>query len=139
MKYTNDGLVYIIRIDKGEKVIESLLNFLQKEEIKSAKFLGLGALNYVTLRFFKQEEKEFKEINFKENFEITNITGIVTTKNNQAHIHSHISLADENFNLRGGHFVEGIVGATVEISLITDKNMVNRKYSSEINLDLMEF
>ncbi|MBD3203724.1 DUF296 domain-containing protein [Candidatus Woesearchaeota archaeon] len=130
---------YIIRIDKGEKIIESLQNFIEKKNILSGSFYGIGAVSHCTIKYYSYEKKEYIEQNFQEDMEITGIIGNITKIDGKSVIHSHISLSDNELRGRGGHLEEGIVGGTCEIHLTAFNKKIQRKYDEDTQLNLMDF
>ena len=138
MKHKKIGNKYIIRIDRGEKIIEQMKKFIQKEKIDSGVFKGIGAVSHVTLEFYSFEEKEYIEQNFKQDMEITSVIGNVSKFQNEIVVHAHINLADKDMNVKGGHLKEGIVGGTCEIFFETLNKKIYRKKDEETNLNLLE-
>lgn len=139
MHFTEDNNTYFLKLDKGEEVLSTIRKFVAQEQITSGYFSGLGALNQVTLRFLKQDEKEFIEKTFKEDFEVTSLSGNITQNNGIPYLHSHIVLANREFQAISGHFHEGVVGATLELVLTVTDSKISREYSDEIGLQLMKF
>ncbi len=139
MEYKKEGGVYIIRLDKGDEIISSLNRILKEEKIKSGWFCGIGALSKVKLVYFCQSKKDFKELEVNEEVELTSLNGDISMMDGEPYIHAHGTISDSKFNVKGGHFKEGVVGATVEIVLLAFEVDVNRKFNSTIGLNLFDF
>ena len=108
---------YIIRLDRGEELTDSLVQFAEEENLPGAFYHGIGALQDVTLAYFSPEKNDYISKVFYGNFEIISLNGNLSILDGKPFSHTHISLSDENFRLIGGHFVQGIVSVTVELHL----------------------
>ena len=115
-KKINGG--YIIKLEKDEKIIESLTKFLEEKQIKNGFFVGLGALSKVELALYRLKDKKYFFKEFEEALEISSLHGNVFLKEGKPFIHVHIVVSDENMITKGGHLKEAIVSATCEIIFI---------------------
>ena len=133
------GEYYILRIDKDEKVIQSMESFLEDNKIVSGYFNAIGAINQVTLRYLDQPSKHFIDKEFNEEFEVTSLTGNVTSMDSKSYIHAHIVLGTRDYRAISGHLIEARVGATVEVHGTITHTNVGRKFSNETGLNLLDF
>lgn len=139
MEYRKFDDNYVVRLNKGEEVIEVLKELCLKENIKLAKITGLGASNLVEIGIFNVNTKEYNTKVFEGMFEITSLVGNVTRKDGEVYLHIHINFGDENGNVKGGHLVRANISATSEIIVRNINGEVGRKLSDEIGLNLLEF
>lgn len=139
MKYIKFEDTYVIRLNKGEEVINSLKEICKNEDIKLAEITGLGASNLVEIGVFNINTKEYNTKVFEGMFEITSLVGNVSRKDGEVYLHIHINFGDEDGNARGGHLVQSKISATSEIILRKINGEVGRKLSDEIGLNLFEF
>ena len=138
MKVIKSEKNIILRLDRNEEIISSLELISRKEDIKSAFISGIGALEYVCIGRYKISSKEFIKKEFSGEFEVVSILGNMSLlENNEINIHLHISLADNNFNLFGGHLVKGIVSATMELKITVEKKELKRIYNENLGLNLL--
>ena len=135
-KKINNGCV--IRLEKGEKIIENLTNFLEEEQIRNGFFIGLGALSKVELALYRLEDKKYFFKEFKEALEISSLHGNIFLKEGKPFIHAHIVVSDEDMVTHGGHLKEAIVGPTCEIIFIELENEIKKEYDEEIGLWLLD-
>ena len=70
MKYQRFEQTIIVRMDKGEDIVEQVKNVALKEKIKLASISALGAINEFTVGVFKTKEKKYYANEFKGDFEI---------------------------------------------------------------------
>ena len=60
MEYRKFNNSYVVRINKGEEIVEKLKELCEKEDIKVAEITGLGASNLVEIGLFNVNTKEYK-------------------------------------------------------------------------------
>ncbi|MHA2362521.1 MAG: PPC domain-containing DNA-binding protein [Candidatus Hodarchaeales archaeon] len=139
MQFKQKDDTFILRLDKGETIIETLQKFLEEKEINGGFFTGLGAVNQIILRYFDQNENKYYEKTFNEDLEVTSLIGNITMFQGKPAIHSHIVLGNKEFQSISGHFTEGTVGATLEVILIKREFGVIRKLNENLGLNLLHF
>ena len=139
MEYRKFNDTYVLRLNKGEDVMEALKSMCKEEDIKLAEVTGLGASNLVEIGVFNVNTKEYNTKVFEGMFEITSLVGNVTRKDEEVYLHLHINFGDENGMVRGGHLVRARISATGEIIVRKIDGEVGRKLSDEIGLNLLEF
>lgn len=139
MEYRKFNDTYVIRLNKGEEIIESLKNLCRDEDIKLAEITGLGASDFVEIGVFNIYTKEYNTKVFEGMFEITSLVGNVTRKDGEVYLHIHINFGDEEGLVKGGHLVKSRISATSEIILRKIDGEVGRKLDEEIGLNLLNF
>ena len=95
MQYKKFGNKYVLRMDKGEEVVETLKKFCEKENIKLGWLKGLGAVNKATIGLFETKIKEYHSVNLEGDFEITSLLGNISRMDGEVYLHLHINLSDE--------------------------------------------
>ena len=135
-RFEND---YVVRLNKGDNVIESLKKLCKEENIKLAEITGLGASDKVEIGVFNINTKEYKTKVFEGMFEITSLVGNATRKDGEVYLHIHINFGDAEGNVYGGHLVDSKISATSEIIVRKINGEVGRKLSEEIGLNLLSF
>ena len=108
---------WVIRIERGEKIIETLKVFCQKQKISGGFFFGLGAVDEVELAHYDVGKRKYSSIKFNQPLEMTNITGSIGQEK-ELIIHAHATFSDTKMNALAGHLVETTVSGTAEIYLI---------------------
>lgn len=139
MEYRVFGETIVLRLEKGEEVIESIKKLCEKEDIKAGSISGLGASNQVVVGLFKVDEKKYYSNTFEEDFEITNLTGNISRMNGEVYLHIHGTFANAEGKCIGGHLNKAVISATSEIIINKINGNVGRKFSEEIGLNLIEF
>ncbi len=138
MKYIIDKDTIYLRIDKGEEVCSSLLKIAKELNINSASISGLGASNEFTVGVFDLDKKEFIGNNFKTEYEITNLTGNLSLKDNLPYLHLHGTFANLK-EVVGGHVTKCIISLTAEMVIKKTNKKINRIFDNETGLNLWDF
>ena len=139
MEYRVFGEIIVLRLEKGEEVIESIKNLCEKEDIKVGSISGLGASNHVEVGLFKVDEKKYYSNTFEDDFEITNLTGNISRMNGEVYLHIHGTFANVEGKCVGGHLNKAVISATSEIIIDKINGEVGRQFSEEIGLNLIKF
>ena len=129
---------YFVRINRGEKLLETLKDFCTKNKIHCGYFFGIGSLDDAELAHYIVKTKKYTSEMFRQPLEIVNLTGNITTMSNEVYLHCHATLSDVNMEAIAGHLKEGITGATAEIVLVKLDAEINRKYDDSIGLNLLD-
>lgn len=138
MKYQRFEQTIIVRMDKGEDIVEQVKNVALKEKIKLASISALGAINEFTVGVFKTKEKKYYANEFKGDFEIVSLTGTINTMNNEYYSHMHLSAGNDQGQVFGGHLNKAIVSATCEMVIRIINGEVDRYFDEEVGLNLLK-
>ncbi|MEA1940574.1 MAG: PPC domain-containing DNA-binding protein, partial [Candidatus Caldatribacteriota bacterium] len=137
MKSKKFGNKWVIRIDKGEEIVQTLKNFCQGNKIKLGIINGIGAVNKATIGLFDTKAKEYHSQELIGDYEITNLSGNISSMNKEAYLHLHITLADENQHAYGGHLSSAIISGTGEILIEEIEGEIEREFNKEVGLNLL--
>lgn len=124
---------YIIRINKGDEVITVLSSFCQNNNIFSGSFYGLGACNKAELGHYSVTTKQYSKQLFVGEFEVTNLTGIISDKK----IHIHATMANNKFQTFAGHLTKMIISGAGEIHLLAGSEPIGRQLDEATGLELL--
>lgn len=138
MKYQRFEQTIIVRMDKGEDIVEQVKNVALKEKIKLACISALGAINEFTVGVFKTKEKKYYANEFKGDFEIVSLTGTINTMNDEYYSHMHLSAGNDQGQVFGGHLNKAIVSATCEMVIQIINGEVDRYFDEEVGLNLLK-
>lgn len=139
MDYRKFNDYYVVRIDKGEEILEKIKELALKENIKLAKVTALGAVNDFTVGVFHTQEKKYYGNTFTGDHEIVSLTGTINTFNGEFYTHIHMSAGNEKGEVFGGHLNRAIVSATCEMIIKVIDGNVDRKFDEETGLNLFDF
>ena len=138
MKHFKSNDNYIIRIDRGEEVISSLIKLCEEEKIMLGEVSAIGACDYVKVGLYDVEQKVYKSKKLVGQMEITSLIGNISTKDGEVYLHLHINVCDNEMRVFGGHLNECRISATCEMIVKTIDGKVNRKLDGSIGLNLFD-
>lgn len=134
----SDGRI-VARIDKGEEIVESLLTIAAAEKIAAASVSGIGATDNFTIGVFHPGTKEYTSKTFTGDHEILSLNGTLSCMESEPYAHIHMCAANGDCGTVGGHLNNACISATSEIVLSIIDAEIDRKYSEEIGLNLIDF
>ena len=139
MTYRFDGYNWLVRLQKGEKLVESITKLIQDKDIKGAWISGLGGALLAELGFYNLETKEYQWHVFDELMEITSLQGNVAWSDDQPMLHIHGTFTKADFSAIGGHVKELTVGGTCEVLLHRwyEEDGLTRSLDEETGLTLL--
>lgn len=137
MQFRKNALkeIIVVRLDRGDEIISSILRVSRENNITAAAFFGIGAVDYAKIGVFS--EGEYKTRIVEGDLEITSLIGNVTMKEQEPFVHAHITLADTN-NTYAGHLLEARVSVTVELFLLVLEKEISRIRDQRTGLYLLD-
>ena len=129
----------LVRMDRGEEILEQVKAVALKEHVTLASVQALGAINDFTVGVYNVEEKKYYANDFKGSFEIVSLTGTIDTMNDEFYCHLHLSAGNEQGQVFGGHLNRAVVSATCEMVIRLIDGKIDRKYDDVTGLNLFHF
>jgi len=139
MTYFFDGFNYLVRLEKGDLLVQQLTELVKQEKIKGAWISGLGGALWAELGFYQLETKEYEWKRLEKLLEITSLQGNVAWADSEPMLHVHGAFSDQNMQAFGGHVKELAVAGTCEVflHLMQRDQPLTRSLSSDIGLKLL--
>lgn len=140
MQYAFDGYNYMLRLEKGEKVVESLTKFIKQQKILGGAVSAIGGLASAELGFYDLTAKAYAWTRFEEPLELLNLSGNIAWLDNKPFLHLHATVSDASQYARGGHLRDAEVNGTVEvfIHLWNDQEGLKRLSDKNTGLNLLQ-
>ena len=139
MEYRRFGDTILVRLERGEELLEQLARLAQAERIPLASVQGLGAVDRFTVGVYNVEEQVYRSREYTGSYEIVSLTGTVDTMQGQFYCHLHMSAADGEGTVRGGHLNRATVSATCELVLRCIDGTIDRQRDTVTGLNLWKF
>ena len=83
---------FIVYVEKGEKVMETLTNFCIENNIHSGQLAGIGAVKNIDIGAYDINTKDYIHRKFDEILELLSFQGNVALKDGKPFLHAHITL-----------------------------------------------
>ncbi|MBR0138678.1 MAG: DNA-binding protein [Firmicutes bacterium] len=139
MEYRRFNDTIIVRMDRGEEILEQVKAIALAEDIKLASVSALGATWDFTVGVFSPAEKKYYPCSFRGDFEIANITGTINTMNGEFYTHLHMTAAGPGGETVGGHLNRAVVSMTCEMVINIIDGTVDREFDEELGFNKMKF
>lgn len=139
MKFRYDGFNWLVRLEKGEKLVECLIQLATSEHITSCWVSGIGGALLVELGFYDLKSKEYQWREVNELMEITSLGGNLVWDGEKPLWHLHGTFAKSDLSAIGGHVKELVVGGTCEVLLHKwYGDNLSRSKNDEVGLKLLD-
>ncbi|MDQ1371438.1 MAG: uncharacterized protein QG582_352 [Candidatus Thermoplasmatota archaeon] len=115
MQQSRSGQIHILRLDDGEDIIESILKSARDSRSTMLICAGLGMITDFELGYF--EKGEYISKSYPEPHELLSIQGVISGYG-EHRVHIHVSVADREHRMFGGHLLKGKVWMSNEIGIL---------------------
>ena len=139
MDYRRFNDTILLRIDRGEEIIETVKKVAEKEHIRLASVEALGATDDFTVGVYDVAEKHYDSKTFTGAYEIVSLIGTITEKDGAFYQHLHMSAGNARCEVFGGHLNRAVVSATCEMVIRILPGVVGRRPDPEIGINLLQF
>ena len=139
MEYKKFENTYVVRLDPGDEIVESIKKISLKENIKLAMVNGLGGINNFEVGVYDVKEKQYHRKEFNGAYEITSLHGNINTMNGEFYTHIHMSACGIDYNAVGGHLYKAVISATAEIFITVLDGIVDREKNQITGLNTFKF
>ncbi len=126
---------FVLRLERGDEIIESLSNFCKENKILGGTIQGIGAISYAKL-YSVQNSKEFLpgEKEFQAPMELISTLGNITTdENNNPLLHIHTCLGFPDKSSKVGHLLKGTISFNGEF-FIQETDKIDKRKEGKMNL-----
>lgn len=138
MKYRRFDNTIVVRIDRGEEILEAVAELAERESIRLASISALGAVNEFTVGVFNTAEKKYYANEFSGAFEIVSLTGTINTMDGKFYAHLHMSAGNDRGEVFGGHLNRAVISATCEMIVTVIDGEVDRYHDDDVGLNLFK-
>lgn len=125
---------YIVYVEKGEKVMETLTQFCVDRNINSGQLSGIGAVQNTDIGAYDMTSKDYIHKLFNPIHELLSFQGNIAIKDGKPFIHAHITLGNHDMEVSGGHLFEMEVAVVGEFILHNFNEKTHRALNEDIGL-----
>ncbi len=138
MDYKRFSNKVIVRIDKGEEVVDSLKIICKNLDIKLGSIIGIGSTDKVTIGLLNTKTKKYQSKEFIGDHEITLLVGNTTMMNEEVYLHLHITICNIEHKAIGGHLTSAIISATFEGIIDVIEGQITREHNDDVGLNQLK-
>ena len=120
MEYRSMNGVCYVRVDKGEEIIQSLMEVCRRESIQAAVYTGIGGCSHAEIQTFIPEEGRFETESVDGMLELVSLTGNIVVDHGEPVHHTHAAFSYKDgaeHKMAAGHLKATTVLYTAEIEL----------------------
>lgn len=139
MEYKRFDNTLLIKLNRGEEVLEEVKKVVEKENVKLGMINALGATDDFVVGVYSIPEQKYYQNEYKGAYEIVSLHGNVSTMNNETYLHIHMSAADNDGHFVGGHLNKCIISATCEMFITILDGQVDRYKDEEVGINVIKF
>ncbi len=120
--------VHLVALERGEPVIETLLEFATERNIRCASVNGIGAIDGVEIGAFVVGERRYQKTSLPGEWELLSLNGNLADDDDGATVfHPHVVLGDAEGHTRGGHLFAASCAVTVELVIHEYEGTLTRR------------
>lgn len=131
--------IYIVSVQDQSSIVDALTDFVKSQNIQAGEITGIGAVDEATLRFFKPSDKKYVDKTFKEQMEMTNISGNVSEIEGKPTLHLHITLGREDYTALAGHLLDAKIRGAGEFIFYPLNTRVVKVKNEEVGINFYDF
>ncbi len=129
---------FLVRLDRGEKLPDSIAEFCRAQRIAAATVHGIGAIEDVELGYYDLATKSYERVQLAGSWELVSLTSFVSAWEGKLFAHTHAVVSGRDFAAKGGHLFSGTVSITAELRVHTIVSEVFRAMNPVTGLHQME-
>jgi uncharacterized protein len=139
MTFQFDGYNYLVRLEKGELLVESLLQFAKEQKISGGWISAVGGALSAEIGFYDLAAQHYIWKKLDTLLEIASLQGNLAWDASEPVLHLHGSLSDKTLQTYSGHIKEIEVGGTCEIFVhVWNKDELSRTLDDQTGLNLLD-
>ena len=129
---------YLIRLEKGEEIHDSLGRFAREKGICGGVVQGIGAVHKSEVGFYQLEKQAYERKQLSEITELLSLNGNLSQVDGEPFFHLHVVLMRPDFSVIGGHLFRATIAVTGEFALSETGLEIVRRPDPEVGLALLE-
>lgn len=132
------GETYVIRLDRGERVIESITKFAKEKGIQSAFFQAIGGVDNAEIGYYDLKQQKYFFRVYEDELELVSMNGNIAMTDGAPLVHAHAVVADTQGVCTGGHVKEMRISISFEMVLQPFRDEIDRMHDKETGLKLLQ-
>jgi hypothetical protein len=131
---------FVLVLDAGDEAFSAIGTFATEAKLEGASLTALGAFEHATVGWFDLKNKVYRPVEIDEQCEALSLLGdIAQGDDGKASLHMHAVLGLKDGTVRGGHFLQGIVRPTLEVTVVETPAHLRRRKRAALGIALIDF
>lgn len=101
------GRWFMGRLSRGDDLLTALQGKCSDLSVLQGEVRAIGAVACARIAYYNQSQRKYETVHLSRHLEILSLTGNVSLKGEEAFLHAHVVLGDEEGRAFGGHLAEG--------------------------------
>jgi len=133
------GKVILERLPHDSDLLAAITGLARREGIKAGTIMAIGAVKRAKIGFYDQKTREYLETEINQPMEISSCLGNISLKDGEIFVHAHVTLADKEGRVLGGHLAPGTIIFAAECRITELKGeSLKRSYDDITGLSLWQ-
>ena len=130
---------FVVVLDAGDEAFAAITDFANRNQLGGAALSAIGAFERATVGWFDLRAKTYRPIEIDEQCEgLTLLGDIAVGDDGKASVHMHAVLGLQDGSTRGGHFLNGIVRPTLEVTIVETPAHLRRRKQPNLGIALIQ-
>jgi predicted DNA-binding protein with PD1-like motif len=129
---------WLLRIDAGEELFETLRAFGVRHGVRAGTISGIGSVDEAELGFFERATRTYVRRMFSGEHEVLALVGNFSELEGEPFPHCHLTIAGPDFVAVGGHLFRGVVSVTCEVHVVTSPGAIVRRARPDLGFNPLE-
>jgi predicted DNA-binding protein with PD1-like motif len=130
---------FVVVLDAGDEAFAAISDFANSNRLGGASLSAIGAFERATVGWFDLRAKSYRPIEIDEQCEgLTLLGDIAVGDDGRASLHMHAVLGLKDGSTRGGHFLNGIVRPTLEVTIVETPAHLRRRKQAGLGIALIQ-
>ncbi len=133
------GKIILTGLPHNSDLLEAITDLARREKISTGTIMAIGAVQRARIGYYDQSAREYREQDIEEPMEITSCLGNISLKDGEIFVHAHVTLADREGRVMGGHLCAGTIIFAAECRIAEFKGeSLKRGYDETTGLSLWQ-
>ncbi|MFC2254423.1 PPC domain-containing DNA-binding protein [Labrys portucalensis] len=130
---------FVLVLEDGEEAFATITDFARRENIGGASLTAIGAFSGATVGWFDFGGRTYRRIAVDQQCEVLSLLGdLAEGEDGKPSLHIHAVLGLSDGTTRGGHFLDGVVHPTLEVTLVETPVNLRRRKHAELGIALID-
>ena len=130
---------FVAVLDAGDEAFGTITDFANRHSLGGASLTAIGAFERATVGWFDLRAKTYRPIEIDQQCEgLTLLGDIAIGDDGKASLHMHAVLGLQDGTTRGGHFLNGIVRPTLEVTIVETPVHLRRRKQPGLGIALIQ-